>query len=135
MKLIIDTNVLVSAVLKDRDPEEVILYAASQPDSEWIVSPEILAEYKDVLKRAKFRFPEDILQSWFTILDSLTTVVDADVAVDFPRDRKDAKFIACALVSEADFFITGDRDFDQPLKILHTTVLSVRQFKKLIMNR
>ncbi len=44
MRVVIDTNVLVSAVLKDRDPEEVILYVASQPDIEWLVSPEILKE-------------------------------------------------------------------------------------------
>jgi predicted nucleic acid-binding protein len=31
MKIIIDTNVLVSAVLKDKDPETVILFLATQP--------------------------------------------------------------------------------------------------------
>lgn len=133
MKVVIDTNVLVSAALKDRDLEEVILYVASQPDIEWIASPEILSEYKEVLRRDKFRLPDDILQSWFTLIDSLTTVVVADISVDLPRDQKDAKFLACALVSGADYFITGDRDFDQPRKILDTTILSVAQFKRLVM--
>ncbi len=133
MKLVIDTNVLVSAVLKDRAPEEVILFAASRPDVEWIVSPEILAEYREVLKRDKFRLPGDILQAWFSLIDSLTTLVAADVLVDFPRDQKDAKFLACALVANADYFITGDRDFDQPRRMLDTTVLSVAQFKRIVM--
>ena len=133
MKVVIDTNIVVSAILKDKDPEEVIFFIASQPDIEWIVSPEILTEYKEVLKRDKFHLTDDILQSWFILIDSLTTVVVADIFVDFPRDRKDAKFLACALVSDADYFITGDRDFDQPQKILNTAILSVRQFKKLIM--
>jgi putative PIN family toxin of toxin-antitoxin system len=133
MKVVIDTNIVVSAILKDKDPEEVILVIATQPDIEWIVSPEILTEYKEVLKRDKFHLPDDILQSWFILIDSLTTVVVADIFVDFPRDRKDAKFLACALVSDADYFITGDRDFDQPQKILNTAILSVRQFKKLVM--
>jgi predicted nucleic acid-binding protein len=31
MRVVIDTNVLVSAVLKDRTPEEVILFIASRP--------------------------------------------------------------------------------------------------------
>lgn len=133
MKVVIDTNVLVSAILKDRVPEEIILYVASQPDFEWIVSPQILIEYKDVLQRDKFGLPADVLQAWFSLLDSLTAVIDPDVVLDFPRDQKDAKFIACALASGANYFITGDRDFDQPLKIGNTAVLSVRQFKKLIM--
>lgn len=45
MKIVIDTNVLVSAILKDRDPEDIILYIAAQPDFEWTVSSEILTEY------------------------------------------------------------------------------------------
>ena len=135
MRVIVDTNVLVSAALKDRDPEAVLLYIASQPDIEWIVSLAILKEYKEVLRRDKFSLPEDILQSWFTLIDSLTTVVDADVSVDFPRDQKDAKFLSCALASDADYFVTGDRDFDHPLKVFDTAILSVRQFKKLVMNQ
>ncbi len=134
MRVIIDTNVLVSAALKDKDPEAVLLYVALQPDIEWIVSPAILEEYKEVLRRDKFCLPKDILQAWFTLIDSLTTVVDADILIDFPRDQKDAKFLACALISDADYFVTGDSDFDQPMKIFNTTILSVRQFKKLVMN-
>jgi predicted nucleic acid-binding protein len=38
MRVIIDTNVLVSAVLKDRDPEAVIMFVANRDDFEWIVS-------------------------------------------------------------------------------------------------
>ena len=39
MKVIIDTKVLISAALKNNDPEAVVLFVASQPDIEWIVSP------------------------------------------------------------------------------------------------
>ena len=38
MRVLIDTNVLVSAILKDRDPEKVVLFVASRDDREWIVS-------------------------------------------------------------------------------------------------
>jgi putative PIN family toxin of toxin-antitoxin system len=72
MKVVIDTNVLVSAALKDREPEVVILFAASQPDIEWIVSPAIMAEYRDVLARKKFGLTEELLQKWYEILETLT---------------------------------------------------------------
>lgn len=49
MKIVIDTNVLVSAILRDRTPETVILFIVEQPDIVWVVSEEILAEYKHVL--------------------------------------------------------------------------------------
>ncbi|HET7088287.1 MAG TPA: putative toxin-antitoxin system toxin component, PIN family [Anaerolineae bacterium] len=133
MKVLIDTNVLVSAALKDKDPEAVILFVVSRADYEWIVSPEILREYKEVLSRDKFGLPAEVRQKWFDLLDALTTVVEVDVHVDFPRDQKDAKFLACALAADVEFFVTGDRDFAQAYKLVNTTILSVSLFKKFVM--
>jgi len=132
MKVVIDTNVLVSAVLRDRVPEEVILFVVSHADMQWIVSPEILAEYKEVLSRSKFGLPQEIRRRWFDLLGTFTTTVEVAVALDFPRDRQDAKFLACALASQADFFVTGDRDFSQAQKLVNTTIISASRFKKLV---
>ncbi|HCU23831.1 MAG TPA: putative toxin-antitoxin system toxin component, PIN family, partial [Deltaproteobacteria bacterium] len=52
--------------------------------------------------------------------------------VHLPRDQKDAKFLECALSANADFLITGDRDFHQAQKLVNTTIISVSLFKKLI---
>ena len=132
MKVLIDTNVLISAILKDKEPEKAVLFVASHTDMEWIVSPQIMAEYKDVLCREKFALPEDIRFGWFEMLDALTTVVESEVTIQFPRDQKDAKFLECALASNAHYFISGDRDFNQAQKMLNTTILSVSQFIKLV---
>ena len=64
MKILIDTNVLISAILRDKGPEAVILWILEQPDWEWIVSLEILSEYQEVLRRKKFSFQPHILQKW-----------------------------------------------------------------------
>jgi len=135
MKVVIDTNVLVSAALKDRDPEAVIMFVANREDFEWIVSKEIIAEYHEVLGRPKFGLPKDILQGWCTILDSLTVACSVDLAIEFPRDRKDAKFLSCAIAAGADYFITGDSDFNEARQLLATTILSVSQFKNLVVDR
>jgi putative PIN family toxin of toxin-antitoxin system len=132
MKVLIDTNVLVSAALKDKIPEEVILFVVSHADMQWVVSPNILAEYKAVLSRNKFDLPPEIRNKWFDVLDAFTTVVEAGVAIEFPRDRQDAKFLACALAANADFLITGDRDFAEAQKLVNTTIISVSLFKKLV---
>jgi putative PIN family toxin of toxin-antitoxin system len=134
MKVLIDTNVLVSAALRDKDPEAVILFVAAQPDWLWIVSADILAEYREVLSRPKFALPAEVRRRWFDLLDALTTRIEVEAAFDFPRDQKDAKFLACALVANAEFFITGDRDFTQATKLVNTIILSVALFKKLIVD-
>jgi putative PIN family toxin of toxin-antitoxin system len=135
MKVVIDTNVLVSAVLKDRDPEAVIMFVATRDDFEWIVSREIMEEYSDVLSRPKFGLPKDVLNAWSAILDQLTFTCTVDLAIDFPRDRKDAKFLSCSIAAGADYFITGDNDFNEAHQLLTTTILSVSQFKKLVSDR
>lgn len=132
MKILIDTNVLVSAALKDRDPEAVILWVVEQPEVQWIVSPEILQEYKEVLSRPKFKLPEEIRQRWFTALDECTVIVEVEDELVFPRDHKDAKFLTCAIAAETAYFITGDRDFSEAKKLVSTTILSVAMFKQLV---
>lgn len=135
MKVVVDTNVLVSAILKDKDPEAVILYIAGVPDIEWIVSPLILKEYKEVLGRDKFGLPQEIKIKWFDMLDALTTVMATDLKIDFPRDTKDAKFLDCAITANANYFITGDSDFSHAQKLLNTTIISVSKFKEIICDK
>ena len=96
MNIVIDTNIVVSAVLKDRDPEAVIRFVIGHPQYEWVASRDILAEYANVLRRPKFRLPEALLQEWADVFATVMTLVDVAVVVDFPRDQKDAKFLACA---------------------------------------
>ena len=135
MKVIIDTNVVVSAVLRDRTPEEVILFVAQNSDFEWVASPEIVAEYTGVLQRPKFSLPDEILQRWQTLFERLITIVQVREAVDFARDPKDEPFLACALVTGAEYLITGDKEFDEAYKVVDTTILSVRQFKELVCDK
>ena len=135
MKVVIDTNVVVSAALKDRVPEEVILFIALHPEFEWVASPEIVAEYIGVLRRPKFGLPEAIQQKWHTAFRQFVRVVDVAVKVDFPRDPKDAPFLACALATSVEYLITADKDFSEALKIATTTVLSSYQFKLLVCDK
>ena len=132
--MVSDTNVVISAALKDRDPESIILFVAERPEFEWIVSTAILDEYKAVLRREKFGLPEDLLRRWDEIFDALTTSIEVDVEIDFPRDRKDAKFLECALVAGAEYLITGDKDFTEAQKLVNTTIISVSMFKQIVMD-
>ena len=132
MRIVIDTNVLVSAAVTGRNPEAVILFIVESLDCEWVVSAEILREYKEVLSRSRLRLTESQKERWFNILDRATILIEVNVEVDFPRDRKDAKFLACAVAGEADFLITGDRDFTEAENLTNTTIISVSLFKRLV---
>ncbi len=129
MKVIFDTNVVISAALKDRLPETVILFVTEHADFEWIASAEIVAEYEEVLRRPKFKLPEAIIQRWLGALRQFVTLIEVERAVEFPRDAKDAKFLSCALSASAHYLVTGDKDFEEAQKLGSTTILSVALFK------
>jgi len=131
MKILIDTNVLISAIWRDKNPEKTILWVLAQPDWEWIVSAEIMEEYQDVLHRKKFSFPPETLHKWETILDRDTHSRPVNANIDFPRDPKDAMFLDCAVSNNADYLITGDTDFSEARKVMNTTILSVSMFIRL----
>ncbi|CAO4999626.1 putative toxin-antitoxin system toxin component, PIN family [Microcystis aeruginosa] len=128
MKVIIDTNILVSAVLKGRKPREIVQFISDNSDIDWIVSQEILAEYKEVLNRRKLKLTDEVKQEWLDKIETIPKVIEVNVTVDFARDVKDAKFIALARVSEADFLITGDRDFEEMIELEQTVIISVSLF-------
>ena len=50
---------------------------------------------------------------------------------DFPDDPDDAKFLACAVVANADFLITGDAALSQAQNLGETAIVAVATFKAL----
>jgi putative PIN family toxin of toxin-antitoxin system len=132
MKIIIDTNILISAALKGGKAKIIIAYIISSTEYQWLVSPEIMDEYKNVLNRPKFRLSETQKREWFEIIDLATILVEVNVSINFPRDQKDAKFLALCISSEANYFITGDKDFEDIIDLELTQIISASKFLELI---
>ena len=68
----------------------------------------------------------------------MTAVIDTNVLISAmlrDRDPKDARFLACALAARADYLITGDKDFSSAQPLPHTTVITVRDFVRLFLDR
>ena len=132
MKVVIDTNVVVSAALKDRIPEELILFIVGHPEFEWRGTTEIVNEYNSVLSRKRLGLPQETIQKWAETFERRVSLVEVNERIDFPRDPKDAKFLACAISCNAEYLITGDKDFEDAYKMGVTTVISVAEFKRLV---
>lgn len=128
MKVVVDTNIVISAVLRDRTPEMVLTHVIENPDIEWVASAAILEEYIGVLRRPKFKLPEALLTRWAEVFQEAVTMIDPTQRLEFPRDPKDAKFLDCVIFCQADYFITGDRDFNQAPEQIQSAICSVNQF-------
>jgi putative PIN family toxin of toxin-antitoxin system len=129
MKIVLDTNVLLSAAWRDRLPERVVLYVATTSDCEWIVTAPILSEYVAVLRRPKFNLPGELVQRWTDLVEMRTIMIPLpDVATSTLRDPADVMFLAAAMAGKADFLITGDNDLLNSSLSIPTRMISVADF-------
>ena len=89
---VLDTNVLVSALLKRNSIPAAILKHAANGAIIPLYNEEIFDEYGDVLHRAKFRFTERDIQEAFDTIRERGMAVDAEtISVDF-NDIDDVVF-------------------------------------------
>jgi len=128
MNILIDTNVLLSAVLRDRLPESVVRYVASNDECRWIVTAPILGEYLEVVGRPKFGLTSELIRQWADLLAMRTIAIPSPpIHVSFPRDPKDAIFLSAAISSAADFLISGNKDLLESRTSLATRIVSVAE--------
>ena len=114
MRVVLDTNVLVSAILSADGPPRRLLNHARAGAYELCTSPVLLAELLDVLSRAKFasRMTRAGVTPIAIVLEvrriSLLVTPDRvpDVILDDPDDDH---VLACAVVADAMLIVSGDK--------------------------
>ena len=111
MRVVIDTNILVSAVIRDRLPARVLLWCLERHDVEWVVTPAILEEYGGVIQRPKFKLPQSTISWWLDLIFAGTRLVQPRGSIDFARDRKDVAFLLCSQSCRADYLFPGENGF------------------------
>jgi putative PIN family toxin of toxin-antitoxin system len=110
-KVVLDTNVLVSALLfKGTLSKMVELWKAGRIKP--VFSRATFQELKKVLTYPKFALnPKEILMLLEEeVLPYFEVVKVIKEVIGVCRDPEDDKFLSCALVSGADFVVTGDDD-------------------------
>ena len=102
-------------------------------DYQWLVSPAILEEYQAVLNRTKLNINPDRRDRFLGYVEKMTTLIAVNYEIEFARDRKDAKFLACAVAGGADWLITGDKDFSEAQALIETNIIAVSAFNALFL--
>lgn len=127
LRLVIDTNILVSGLISPGGLERAVLTFALTPPAQWFLSSEIANEYKDVLPRPKLK----IKRAQRIVLESLikqrSVVVMPAVKVSVCADPKDNKFLECAEAARADYLITGNKKHF-PKFWKNTKIINAREF-------
>jgi uncharacterized protein len=110
IRVVVDTNVFVSAFISPTGNEALILLAVRQGLVKPSFSSDILQEYAEVLARPKFAFLPDEIQALIALLRSQGEEVHdpAPLTSGLP-DPGDEKFLACAKAAGIDFIVTGNK--------------------------
>jgi putative PIN family toxin of toxin-antitoxin system len=131
LRLVIDTNVVVSAALKPHGLQRTVLLLALTKPARWYVSEEILTEYQDVLARPELRIRRGLRQQLMQLIRNGTHTVIPARALHTTFDPGDEKFVECADAARADYLVTGNQKHF-PAFWKKTKVISSREFITLI---
>lgn len=133
---VIDTNVLVSSILSVHSDAATVLIRENILEGKIVplFNEEILAEYKDVLARPKFRFPDHLVKA---VIDSVVAqgLYHGRTSSDevFP-DSDDAVFYEVALSKEGSYLVTGNvRHFPKnPIVVTPAEMLEILRCSALL---
>jgi hypothetical protein len=113
--VVIDTNVLVSAILNPAGVPAKIFDLEQSQKIKFVVSPEILEEYRRVLSYPHVKKIHGISDD-HQIVRLISRLMWHGKLVNpestlkvISRDPTDDKFLICAVQGEADFIISGDK--------------------------
>ncbi len=107
--VVLDTNVLVSAV-GWRGPEHELYERCRAGELRLAISPELLAELRQVLRYPKFGFEEEEIEGFVSdLLDHAVTVSPSQTVEVIEEDPEDNRVIECALPAGARWIVSGDK--------------------------
>jgi uncharacterized protein len=130
LKIVIDTNILVSALLKADSNPAIIMAMILDGRVILCLSPEIMAEYQGVLSRPKFKaLKQAKVKLLLKTLKTKAVWVEAYEKVTLiTNDPEDNKFLECVLAAKAEYLITGNSKHFPFKKFKHARVTSPAEF-------
>lgn len=135
MKIVLDTNVLVSGFLSPSGTPAAILRSVLTGRIAVCFDERILAEYRDVLTRGKFKFDHIRVSQVLAIIELHGTPVLAEaLPLELP-DPDDAMFIEVAAAGDANCVVTGNLKHFQTGSAHGVRVISPRAFLKEFLRR
>ena len=131
LRLVIDTNVVVSAALKPEGLQRTVVLLAMTKPARWYVSKAIVAEYALVLARPELKIRRSLRQQLLQLIRNHARVVVPSRIAQITSDPADNIFLECADAARADYLLTGNqRHFPKFWK--NTKIISSREFLSVI---
>jgi len=124
LRLVIDTNVVVSAALKPEGLQRTVFLLATARPARWYVSEPIMEEYATVLARPELKIRKSLRLQFIQLIKNHTYSVTPSRLPQLTSDPDDNIFLECADAARADYLVTGNQRhfprFWKKTKIIHS---------------
>jgi putative PIN family toxin of toxin-antitoxin system len=134
IRVVIDTNVLVSALLSSQGPNAEVLDLVLAGKLQPCITEEVLSEYRGVLGRPKFHgIGQASIKALIDLLETVSARVRPTATLKISSDEPDNRIYECAAAAGARYIITGNRrHFEQPYGSIE--VVNARELLDLLGN-
>jgi putative PIN family toxin of toxin-antitoxin system len=131
LRLVLDTNVVVSAVLKPEGLQRTVLLLAMTKPARWYVSDPIVSEYSLVLARPELKIRKGLRQQFLQLVKSHSRAIVPSHLPPITSDPADNIFVECADAARADYLVTGnERHYPRFWK--STKIINSRDFLNIV---
>lgn len=133
MRIFFDTNVLISAFIKQGACFELLqLISAKDSPHHFLVGKAVLEEFERKLKK-RFNFSPQNIQAAIDLLLEQEIIPIPKTSSPTPvRDPDDALILASALSAKADILVTGDQDLLTLGKVENLMIMTPRELSELL---
>lgn len=109
MRIVIDTNVIASAVFFGGRPYQLLRYIMENY-VEVVASKEIVDEYEEIILRLQQKYPAITTKIPFHDILAKLEIIRVSSDIHVCRDPDDDKFISCAVDGKCLYIVSGDSD-------------------------
>ena len=131
MRIVVDTNVLASALFFGGRPGELLRLILARSVSA-VATQEILDEYQDTIDYLLEKYKGRELHFSAVPIYSAMEITPAKTRVAVCRDPDDDKFISCAIDGQCYYVVSGDKDLLTLKKYRHVKIVTVSEFLELL---
>lgn len=128
MRVVLDTNVLISALMFGGNPR-AILEKAIRGELRLCLCEKIFSELTNVLQRPKFGIPLGVVNQILSELAAIgELVVPSKKILEIDVDPADNRVLECALEARADYIISGDNHLLELGEYSSISIVSPHEF-------
>jgi uncharacterized protein len=127
IRVVVDTNIVISGTISEEGLPSAILDLAANRKIRMIISADVLFEYEEVLRRPRFKIASARIAQVLALIRKTSTLVNTTRRLSVSPDESDNRFYECAHVGKANYLITGNtKDF--PVHYRGTKIVTPREF-------